>query len=59
MDICKFCWSHNGLQQFPPKYYYEKLPYGVTNVDCEFCGDSYEYVKDVHGKVSEKLIIET
>lgn len=59
MDICKLCESHNGMRQFSSNHYNEKLKQGVTIVHCEFCGDSYEYVKDVHGKVTQTLIIET
>jgi hypothetical protein len=58
MEICKFCYSHNGLQQFPPKYYYEKLKQGLTVVHCESCGDTYEYIKDAHDKVNEFLVID-
>lgn len=57
MDICKFCDSHNGMQQFSSKHYNEKLKQGVTIVHCEFCGDTYEYEKK-NDKVTEKLIME-
>jgi redox-regulated HSP33 family molecular chaperone len=59
MDICKLCDCHNGMVQFSSKHYYEKLKQGVTIVDCQFCGDTYEYEKDAHDKVTEKLIMET
>jgi hypothetical protein len=56
IDICKLCNCHNGMQQFPPKYYYEKLPYGVTIVDCEFCCDTYEYDKKPNDTVTERRL---
>jgi hypothetical protein len=57
MDICKFCFSHDGMRQFDPKHYYRKLKQGKTLVDCDYCGDSYEYEKK-GDSVIEKLIIE-
>jgi predicted nucleic-acid-binding Zn-ribbon protein len=59
MDICKFCYSHNNMEMNIDLVidFKDKLPQGVTEVDCLDCGYSYLYEKKLD-KVKETVVIE-
>jgi hypothetical protein len=52
MKDCRFCASHDnmGLHSYAP--YNNKLKQGLTEVECESCGDSFIYEKK-NDKVTE------
>ncbi|MGG1678433.1 hypothetical protein ACIFOT_22250 [Neobacillus sp. NRS-1170] len=59
MDICKFCYSHNNMEMNIELVidFKDKLPQGITKIECDECGYSYEYEKKID-KVTETVVIE-